>query len=182
MRVKRDRLSSVQRLSICCTLLALCTACAKPATESVGGIDPQREAAAIAQVTRLRSEGAKVWCVPFARSASGVDIRGDARTWWQQAQRGFQRAHEPLPGAVMAFSSTRRLPLGHVAVVSKVVSDREILVDHANWNRNQVSLGMAVMDVSTNNDWSRVRVESHPHQFGSVYPVDGFILPVDSED
>jgi surface antigen len=69
------------------------------------------------------------------------------------------------------------MPQGHVAVVSEVVSERKVLVDHANWHRNKISLGMAVIDVSKKNDWSRVRVESVPGTFGSVYPVKGFILP-----
>ncbi len=53
----------------------------------------------------------------------------------------YDRGAEPEVGAVMVFSGTRKLPMGHVAVVSKIVSDREILIDHANWKRNQVSLG-----------------------------------------
>jgi hypothetical protein len=59
-----------------------------------------------------------------------------------------------------------------------VISPRKVLVDHANWHRNQVSLGMAVIDVSKDNDWSGVRVESNPNAIGSLYPVQGFILPV----
>lgn len=77
----------------------------------------------------------------------------------------------------MAFSGTSSLPMGHIAVVSDVVSPREIRVDHANWKRNQVSLKMAVIDVSDSNDWSAVRVESQPGAFGSTYPVNGFIYP-----
>ena len=67
--------------------------------------------------------------------------------------------------------------MGHVAVVSEVVSPREVMVDHANWHRNQVSLAMGVIDVSENNDWSKVRVESAPDNYGSVYPINGFIYP-----
>ena len=78
----------------------------------------------------------------------------------------------------MAFKSTRSMPMGHVAVVSKVLSAREVLIDHANWHRNQVSLNMAVVDVSEKNDWSAVRLQSNPDSFGSVYPVNGFIYPV----
>jgi len=75
----------------------------------------------------------------------------------------------------MAFAGTRALPMGHVAVVSQIVSDREIRVDHANWLRNQVSLGMSVIDVSDAGDWSRVRVESTPGNYGKVYVIDGYI-------
>lgn len=78
----------------------------------------------------------------------------------------------------MAFAGSRKLPMGHVAVVSGVVSEREITVNHANWIRNKVSLGMTVIDVSAGNDWSSVRVETTPGKPGRVYPVDGFIFSV----
>ena len=55
-------------------------------------------------------------CVPFARSESGVEIRGNAKTWWAQAAGEYKRGHEPRKGAVMAFAATRGMPLGHVAV------------------------------------------------------------------
>lgn len=73
------------------------------------------------------------------------------------------------------------MPLGHVAVVSEVVTDREVIVNHANWHRNKVSLKMGVKDVSKNNDWTLVRVESRPGRYGSSYPVNGFIYPKDDE-
>ena len=92
------------------------------------------------------------------------------------------RGPEPQPGAVMAFSATRANPLGHVAVVSKVEDSRRIEVNHANWRRNKVSLGMAVIDVSEKNDWSAVRLESNPGSFGRVYPIQGFILPQPPEN
>ena len=115
--------------------------------------------------------------MPFARNVSGIQIRGNAETWWDQAKGLYPRGDEPVVGAVMAFSGTSSLPMGHIAVVSDVVSPREIKVDHANWKRNQVSLKMAVIDVSDSNDWSAVRVESQPGAFGSTYPVNGFIYP-----
>lgn len=83
----------------------------------------------------------------------------------------------------MSFKATRGMSLGHVAVVSDIASDREIYVNHANWKRNQVSLKMGVKDVSKNNDWTLVRVESQPGQYGRPYPVNGFIHPnVDGQD
>ena len=36
---------------------------------------------------------------------------------------------------------------------------------------------MAVVDVSEDNDWSAVRVESFKGSLGRVYPIDGFIYP-----
>ena len=149
-------------------------ACAQSPYE---GLAPDRMAFAMSEVEALQDRGARVWCVPFARNLSGVEIRGNARTWWSQAQGTFPVGHEPTLGAVMAFAPTAQMPLGHVGVVSGIEGERRITIDHANWHRNQVSLGMAVIDVSKDNDWSRVRVETYPGAFGSVYPIKGFIQP-----
>jgi surface antigen len=138
-------------------------------------IDPERHAFAVAVANQLRAQNKRVWCVPFARNASGIAIQGNAGTWWGKAAGKYDRAKTPKVGAVMAFTSTRKLPMGHVAVVSEIVSDREIKIDHANWSRNKISLGMTVVDVSKANDWSQVRVESQANQLGRVYPVSGFI-------
>ena len=169
---------SMRRWPLASAMLLLCAACAgtAPETEAPSGLDPALVTRAVQTATEMRGAGRRVWCVPFARNATGVDIRGNAGTWWDQAKGQYQRSRQPEPGAVMAFSATRSLPLGHVAVVEQVVSDREVRIDHANWRRNQVSLGMAVRDVSKANDWSQVRVESQPGSYGRVYPVDGFIL------
>ncbi len=165
-------------------LLLTCAACAgnlqdqqpELAFSSRQGLDPTLVSRAISEAHGLQAMGRRVWCVPFARNASGIELRGNADTWWDKAGVAFDRGHQPVVGAVMAFSGTRKLPMGHVAVVSNVVSDREIAVDHANWIRNKISLDMRVIDVSDNNDWSAVRVESTPGQLGRVYPVDGFIF------
>ena len=53
---------------------------------------------------------------------------------WTQAAGTYARGNEPRQGAVMAFAGTRGMPMGHVAVVKKIVNDREILIDHANWS------------------------------------------------
>ena len=121
-------------------------------------------------------------CVPFARAESGVEIRGNAKTWWSQAAGTYERGQEPRKGAVMAFAGTGGMPLGHVAVVKKVVSDREILIDHANWSpingrRGQIERNVRVVDVSDRGDWSMVRVWYAP--IGDLglraNPVQGFI-------
>ncbi len=121
-------------------------------------------------------------CVPFARAESGVDIRGNAKTWWAQAASGYARGDEPREGAVMAFAGTSGMPLGHVAVVKKIVSDREIRIDHANWSpingrRGQIERNVRVVDVSNAGDWSMVRVWYAP--IGDLglraNPVQGFI-------
>ena len=141
------------------------------------GLDPGRLAFAVREVETLQAKGARVWCVPFARNLSGVEIKGNAKTWWGKAQGEFDVSKKPVVGAVMAFSATRSMPMGHVAVVSDVVDKRTVRIDHANWHRNQISLGMMVIDVSEKNDWSRVRLEHTPGNYGSVYPINGFILP-----
>lgn len=168
-------------LPVVLAMLAFVSACAsvQPEPKPLETLDPAVVARAIHEASVVRSAGKRVWCVPFARNVSGIEIRGNAGTWWGQAADGYRRGHAPEVGAVMAFSATRKLPMGHVAVVSKLVSDREIQIDHANWHRSKISLGMTVVDVSDKNDWSAVRVESQPGSLGRVYPVDGFISAVE---
>ncbi|MGN6269074.1 MAG: CHAP domain-containing protein [Sphingomonas sp.] len=119
-------------------------------------------------------------CVTFARSVSGIDIHGNANTWWGQAAGKYQRGDTPKEGAVLAFAATGRMPMGHVAMVSKVVSDREVLLTHANWSRpGQVETNVRAVDVSPAGDWSQVKVWYAPtHDLGTtVYAVKGFIYP-----
>ena len=142
-----------------------------------GGVDAGLHTRAIAEARQKQKAGQRVWCVPFARTATGIAIKGNASRWWGAAAGRYQRGKAPHAGAVMAFSATRKMPMGHVAVVSKVVSNRKILVDHANWQRNKVSLQMVAVDVSPKNDWSAVRLESNRGSLGSVYPIKGFIYP-----
>jgi surface antigen len=116
-----------------------------------------------------------IQCVPFARERSGVQIRGNANTWWRQAAGKFVRVSRPEVGAV-AVMNTRR---GHVAVVTKIVDDRTIIIDHANWFSNgRFYLDQPVIDVSENNDWSAVRVwnPNLGSYGGRVLRVPGFIL------
>ena len=119
-------------------------------------------------------------CVTFARSISGIDIHGNANTWWGQAAGHYQRGDTPKEGAVLAFAATGRMPMGHVAMVSKVVSDHEVLLTHANWSHpGQVETNVRAVDVSPNGDWSQVKVWYAPTAgLGTtVYPVKGFIYP-----
>jgi len=128
---------------------------------------------------RVLREGPKLQCVPYARANSGVGIWGDAYTWWDKAAGRFGRSSAPEAGSVMVMKSYGNAQRGHVAVVRRVVSDREIVVDHANWlNGGEISLDNPVMDVSEDNDWSEVRVWNAPggHYGGRVYKVQGFIL------
>ena len=131
---------------------------------------------------RVLRGGEPLQCVPYARDNSGVGIWGDAYTWWDQAAGRFERSSSPEQGSVMVMKSYGNSQRGHVAVVRKVVSDREIVVDHANWlNGGEISLDNPVMDVSDDNDWSEVRVWYAPggHYGGRVYKVQGFILGPD---
>ncbi|HXT82027.1 MAG TPA: CHAP domain-containing protein [Acetobacteraceae bacterium] len=119
-------------------------------------------------------------CVPYAKMVSGIAIAGNAWQWWDNAAGHYARGARPEPGSVLAFRSNHRMPLGHVAVVDRVVNAREIIIDHANWPspgmRNGVSHDVAVVDVSEANDWTAVRVElGHGGDFGAVYPTHGFI-------
>lgn len=121
-------------------------------------------------------------CVPFARAASGIQIYGDAWTWWDQAEGRYPRGHEPRIGAVVAFARSDRLRLGHVAVVSRVVEKRVLMLTHANWSREDGKRGfveqdVTLFDVSRDNDWSQVRVwyRGVTGLGGSTYPVHGFI-------
>ena len=121
-------------------------------------------------------------CVPYARQVSGVDIYGDAHTWWGQAQGRYRTGKTPSVGAVMAFRPHRGMQLGHVAAVSRVLDSRRVLLDHANWSpingrRGQIEKDVLAIDVSSANDWSEVQVWYDP--LGTVgttaWPVEGFI-------
>jgi len=121
-------------------------------------------------------------CVPFARAASGIQIYGDAWTWWSQADGRYDRGHRPKVGAVIVFAKSGRLPLGHVAVVSRIVEHRVLMLTHANWSRQNGERGHAeqdvtLYDVSPDNDWSEVKVwfRDADGLGSSIYPVKGFI-------
>ena len=120
---------------------------------------------------------AQYWqCVTFARAASGIQIRGNANTWWGQAAGRYERGHAPKVGAVLAFEATHRMRVGHVAMVQEVVSDREVLLTHANWSRpGQVERGVRAIDVSPAGDWTQVRVQFRGSMGTSAYPTRGFI-------
>lgn len=121
-------------------------------------------------------------CVPFARMISGIQLFGDAWTWWQQGAGKYAEGFAPKSGAVLVFKPTGVMNKGHVAVVSQVLTDRIIQVTHANWSviggaRGQVERDVTVVDVSPAGDWSQVKVWFDPAgDLGkTVYPTYGFI-------
>lgn len=132
----------------------------------------------------LRS-GPRLQCVPFVRRETGVEIYGDANTWWEQARGRYEREDDPEAGSVMVMRGYRTTARGHVAVVRAVISDRVIIVDHANWlNRGEITRNVPVRDVSPNGDWSQVQVWHVPgaHWGGRTYNVQGFIIRDADED
>ena len=156
-----------------CVILSLTLSCAAPAT-------------AVAAAPLLDYVGE---CVPFARAASGIQIYGDAWTWWDQAAGRYRRGDTPHSGAVIVFARSARLPLGHVAVVSRVVDRRVVLVTHANWSRLNGERGHAEQDVtltdaSPDNDWSAVKVWYGDNDgLGcTTYPTYGFVYGVPVAD
>jgi surface antigen len=121
-------------------------------------------------------------CVPFARLVSGIQIFGDAYTWWKQAVGHYDTGFSPKAGAVLCFKPNGKMSLGHVAVVSQVLTDRVIQITHANWSRiggtrGQIEKDVTVIDVSPAGDWSTVKVWYDPvRDLGSTtYPTYGFI-------
>jgi surface antigen len=138
-----------------------------------------------ASAVALPASGTPHWeCVPIARALSGIEIRGNANTWWSQAEGRYDRGNAPKRGAVLTFKPRGSMQMGHVAAVSKIVDDRTILVTHSNWSpingrRGQIERDVKVIDVSEDGDWSSVRVWFAPTQeLGTTaYPVYGFIYP-----
>jgi surface antigen len=119
-------------------------------------------------------------CVPYTRALTGLPIQGDAWTWWPAAEGHYLRSHQPRTGSVLVLRRTDRLRYGHLAVVTRVINSRRVLVDHANWlNRGDIHRYAPVIDVSPANDWSAVRVWYIPgNKLGArTYPAYGFIHP-----
>ncbi|MFA6020746.1 MAG: CHAP domain-containing protein [Rhodospirillales bacterium] len=157
------------------TLFAVLAALVLAAAPSPSHAAPSKKA----QVEK--SQPQKWQCVPFARLNSDITLRGDAWRWWNAAQGLYERGQTPQPGSVLVFKQSGKMKRGHVAVVTNIVDERKILIDHANWarggNKGKINTHVAVIDVSENNDWSQVRVWYDPAKnFGSKsYPVYGFI-------
>lgn len=166
------------RLSFAALLasIALCAAAPAVAEADALGVDLQgRQGAELPPYLE---------CVPYARAQSGIQIFGDAWTWWDKADGHYQRGNRPQKGAVLAFQPSGNMRLGHVAAVSRVVDSRTVLLSHANWSpidgrRGQIERDVRAVDVSPANDWSQVRVWYAPlGDLGTTaWPAHGFIYP-----
>lgn len=132
-------------------------------------------------IARVTNSRARLQCVPFARRESGVELYGNANTWWRQAVGRYETAETPSEGAVLVLRGYATDNRGHVAVVKEVVSERMVIVDHANWlNGGEITRDVPIQDVSEAGDWSEVRVWHVPtRQWGArTYRVQGFILNI----
>jgi surface antigen len=158
-----------------CGLLALLASCSQTGSVARSSSTPHNGV-----VLASQTPGGFIQCVPYARDVSGVQIFGDAWTWWSQANGRYERGATPTPGSVLTLRRTKRLSGGHVAVVASVLDSRRILVDHANWGdnsdtRGKIHVRQPVIDVSPRNDWSQVRFMNTLGTFGAIYPSYGFI-------
>jgi len=146
-------------------------------------MEPIAETAALERAVptpRILHTGARIQCVPYARDKSGVDLRGDAKSWWTLAAGKYDRKKTPEVGSVIVMRGYNGADRGHVAVVRAILSDRAIVVDHANWlNEGEITEDVPVKDVSRKGDWSEVRVWHIPGStWGQrVYGALGFIRP-----
>ncbi len=121
--------------------------------------------------------GPRLQCAIYARQRTNVALSGAAITWWAQAEGKYDRSSVPAVGSLLVTGGTSA---GHVAVVSAVISPREIRLDHANWmGEGETILNAPAVDVSPAGDWSQVRIW-HPPAIAlglRPYPGLGFIHP-----
>src|SRR5262245_1826813 len=108
------------RIWMVCLLVLLLGACAGPPDRAHL---PSRAGETV--VAALPSS-LPVECVPYARLVSGIEIYGDAWTWWSGSRGRYAQGQNPQLLAVLVLSRSDRLRRGHVAVVTDIVSAREI--------------------------------------------------------
>lgn len=110
-------------------------------------------------------------------------MTGNAKTWWTQTDKVTQQ-QTPSVGSVLVFPGPN-VAYGHVAYVTKLVSSKEILVNHANWNRDTgkadgtIWTNVRVQDVSEKGNWTKVKIEyGNKGAFGSTpFATYGFVVP-----
>ena len=147
-------------------------------TESAATTAQARKKVAKRQhATRQQAGAARLPCVQFVRQTTDFRLSGNAHLWWSRAAGVHARGSVPEAGSILSFKSIKSMPMGHIAVVSQVISSREIRIDHSNWVHGGVVRGAEVVDVSPRNDWTAVRVSLKPGtaSYGSIYPTNGFI-------
>ncbi len=170
---------ALRQLAIVAILSLAAAACATDPPAQFASFGPMGE---VPDGARIERPSQPLQCVAYARARAGISIYGDAWTWWGQAAGRYARGYTPMPGAVMVLDGYAGPERAHLAYVRRVVSSREIRVDHANWlDRGNIHLDDPVLDVSPDNDWSEVRVFNLEAGGwgGHVYDVRGFIGPAD---
>ncbi|MEI9905119.1 MAG: CHAP domain-containing protein, partial [Asticcacaulis sp.] len=93
-----------------CAVITLCVAgplYAKPAAHTTA----KSAAVKVAKVAHRSSAASTPYlqCVQFARQFTGMQIFGDAWTWWEKAAGKYDEGHAPKPGAVLVFPSQGRI-------------------------------------------------------------------------
>jgi surface antigen len=177
------------RAGICAAAMFGLTGCAMaeaPDPDSMDGTSPTVQTpdafAVDSQTASIETPTRPLQCVPYARSRSGIQLRGDAAQWWDLADGHYTRSSTPTIGSVVVLTGSRH---GHLAVVSSIDSPRQIRVDHANWmDDGRIYRNDPIVDVSPDNDWSEVRVwDTRDNLLGSrTYYVRGFIGPGPDDD
>jgi len=147
-----------------------------PEAAAAAGAAPRKAARRQGQHTTTAAV-ARIPCVQFVRATTDFRISGNAHLWWSRAAGVHARGSVPEVGSILSFKSIKQMPMGHVAVVSRVISSREIEIDHSNWVHRGIVRGAEVVDVSPRNDWTAVRVSLKPGAaaYGSIRPTNGFI-------
>ncbi|MEA2780720.1 MAG: hypothetical protein QOK29_2264 [Rhodospirillaceae bacterium] len=175
---------ALQRAGVLLMIAMLPAACAKTLTPPPAAMQQTALGPAIPPPDAIHPyDGDLIQCVPYARQVSGIDLMGDAWSWWNAAAGKYSRGRQPHFMSVLVLSRTARLKLGHVAVVMDIIGPREIRVTHANFgndwrSRRIIYDSMPVADVSAGNDWSVVRFWNYQAKaWGIVYPAYGFIHP-----
>ncbi len=169
---------------IACLLVAACSSASpqRPVTPASLAPPPAGQQQAErnkAGPPRIVAASRRLQCVPYARGLSGIELSGNAWSWWQGAAGRYARGSSPLVGAVMVLKRQGR-SLGHLAVITRVVNAREVIARHANWlNQGKIHLDTPIRDVSRANDWSVVKVWYTPGNVlgKSAYAAYGFIYP-----
>lgn len=166
------------RWLLAASLLAGLAACAMPPWPG-DVIQGQPAVPPAAAQARIVDTGTALNCVVYARQVTGIDVRGDAWTWWDAATGRYAQSQQPAPGAILVFKR-RGWSKGHLAVVTRVVDDRLVIASHANWlNDGRVHEHTPIQDVSQGGDWSAVRVWYTPGRVWGLrsYATHGFIHP-----